>query len=207
MNKNDVRVLLKTRDSILTLKAKFENLIIKENTEIELTHIYRQGVSDMNRLICELDKKCLDWCNTYFVGRWLLQINGMTPYLAAGLLAYFDVSGKECAAQFIKYSGVSDICVPHSKNVQEIVFKLKDRFLQSPDSLYNQLREKKYNELLKDFTVDISKIDLRADRYMLKTFLAHLFEEMYREEHNGMPPERHTYDNLKIIEPEVPYTR
>ena len=47
----------------------------------------------------------------------------------------------------------------------------------------------------------------RANRYLLKIFLGHLFEEMYREEHNGELPIRHNDSNKVIIEPEVPYTK
>ena len=57
---------------------------------------------------------------------------------------------------------------------------------------------------------EISKVTatIRADRHMIKVFLSHLFEEMFREEHNGKLPKRSSNnENVVIIEPEVPYTQ
>lgn len=42
------------------------------------------------------------------VGRWLVQIKGIAEILAAGLLAYFDVEGKNYASHFISYAGLND---------------------------------------------------------------------------------------------------
>ncbi len=47
-------------------------------------------------------------CQQSEVGRWLLQITGIGPVLAAGCLAYFDVTGKEYATQFLSYAGLND---------------------------------------------------------------------------------------------------
>ncbi len=47
-------------------------------------------------------------CMKSEVGRWLLQIKGIGPVLAAGCLAYFDVEGKQYATQFISYAGLND---------------------------------------------------------------------------------------------------
>ena len=47
-------------------------------------------------------------CQSTEVGRWLRQIKGIGPVLAAGCLAYLDVTGKEYASQFISYAGLND---------------------------------------------------------------------------------------------------
>ena len=47
-------------------------------------------------------------CNSTEVGRWLIQIKGIGPALAAGCLAYFDVEGRQYASQFISYAGLND---------------------------------------------------------------------------------------------------
>ena len=47
-------------------------------------------------------------CQTSEVGRWLMSIKGIGPTLAAGLLAYFDVTGIEYATHFMSYSGLND---------------------------------------------------------------------------------------------------
>lgn len=41
------------------------------------------------------------------VGRWLLQIVGIGPVLAAGCLAYFDVRGRKYASEFHSYAGLN----------------------------------------------------------------------------------------------------
>ena len=46
--------------------------------------------------------------NNSEVGRWLMQIQGIGPVIAAGLLAYFDVTGKQYPSAFIEYAGWND---------------------------------------------------------------------------------------------------
>lgn len=57
-----------------------------------------KGIQTVLKLVCESDP----------VGRWLLATTGIGPVLAAGLLAYFDVEGKQYATQFISYAGLND---------------------------------------------------------------------------------------------------
>lgn len=47
-------------------------------------------------------------CETSEVGRWLMQIKGIGPTLAAGLMAYFDVTGINYATHFMSYAGLND---------------------------------------------------------------------------------------------------
>ena len=47
-------------------------------------------------------------CKTSEVGRWLLEVKGIGPTLAAGLMAYLDVTGLEYATHFISYAGLND---------------------------------------------------------------------------------------------------
>lgn len=207
MNCKDAKNLLKLRDSIVVIKQKLESDTLGKYMEQDLFYLYQMGLFNINKLINEIDEKCLAWCEESSVGEWLLRINGITPDLALGLLAYFNVKGKECASQFIKYAGADNTSNPHNSVVAEIIEKIKINFKSHPNSLYRLLWERKYKELLQDVNLNMNTIQLRADRYLQKVFISHLFEEMYREEHNGMPPERHNYDNRMIIEPEVPYTR
>ena len=46
--------------------------------------------------------------NSSEVGKWLIQINGIGPILAAGLIANFEVKGREYSSQFISYAGLND---------------------------------------------------------------------------------------------------
>lgn len=57
------------------------------------------------------------------VGQWLLQIKGIGPVLAGGLIGYFDVTNKEYASQFMSYAGLNDNNRPWlgKKKSEEIV--------------------------------------------------------------------------------------
>lgn len=57
-----------------------------------------KGIKDILESVCKSDE----------VGRWLLNIAGIGPALAAGCLAYFDVTGKNYASSFISYAGLND---------------------------------------------------------------------------------------------------
>ena len=84
--------------------------------------------------------------------------------------------------------------------------KIIENFKAEPASLYGKLRYDKFFELLRD-DLSIHTAHIRADRYMKKIFISHLFEEMFREEHDGKLPDRYNDAECLIIEPEVPYTR
>ena len=91
--------------------------------------------------------------------------------------------------------------------MRKIIKKIEDNFKSEPDSLYGKLNENKFNELLHDSIVEPFIVRIKADRYMRKVFISHLFEEMYREEHDGKLPDRYNDADRLIIEPEVPYTK
>ena len=59
------------------------------------------------------------------VGRWLLAIQGMNPALAAGLLTYLNVDGKQYSSQFISYCGLNDNNRPYLGKIGATkIFKL-----------------------------------------------------------------------------------
>jgi hypothetical protein len=60
--------------------------------------IIEKGINESLQMICESNE----------VGHWLLSINGIGPILAAGLLGYLDVEGRDYATQFISYAGLND---------------------------------------------------------------------------------------------------
>lgn len=60
--------------------------------------VMEKGIVDCLEILCQSNE----------VGRWLLSIKGIGPVLAAGLLAYLDVEGKQYATQFISYAGLND---------------------------------------------------------------------------------------------------
>lgn len=206
VNKHEVKQLLKRRDELLEVHYKLENGSDDKNNS-STNSIYKHSRNTINNTLLNIDKWLLGYVEDDPVGRWLLQIKGITPDLAAGLLAYFNIKDKECAAQFIKYSGSDNRNNPHNNNVRSIMDKIRDNFKSEPESWYGRLNEDKFIELLNNGSnMEPMTARIRADRYMIKVFISHLFEEMYREEHCGQLPSRYYGDSV-IIEPEVPYTK
>ena len=207
MNRNEVKRILKLRDELLKMCEKLDKDITGNIENEEVIIIYLHCKSEFENIICNINRVLLSYCEEFAVGRWLLQIKGMNEALAAGLLAYYDVKDKECAAQFIQYAGVSNNNNPHNVDARKILDKIVSNMKKEPQSLYANLRYNKYSELLENEENSNFTAGLRADRHMLKIFIAHLFEEMYREEYNGITPKRHDNNEHIYIEPEVKYTR
>lgn len=206
MNKAEVKKLLRRRESLVDLHEKLYQ-DSKNNISNGIGNTYKSTRNSINNTILNMDKALLKYDKESPVGIWLLQIKGITPDLAAGLLAYFNVKGKDCAAQFIKYSGTDNYSHPHNATVRKMMGRIKDNFKSEPESLYGRLNEDKFIELLNsDEEISLTTAHLRADRYMRKVFISHLFEEMYREEYDGKLPDRYNSDRI-IIEPEIPYTK
>lgn len=207
MNRKEAKKLLRRRNSLLEIYKKMDDDTNDENDTESTKNIYKNSRNTIGRTIYNIDKQLLKYVKESPVGNWLLQIKGITPDIAAGLLAYFDVRNKDCAAQFIKYSGADNHNNPHNNNVREIMNKLQENFKTEPDSLYGHLNDCKFFELIDMEDMTLTTAHLRADRYMRKVFISHLFEEMYREEHDGKLPERYNDTDRVFIEPEVPYTK
>ena len=207
MNRYEVKKILKTRKEMQEICEQMkDDVSIAVETE-SLMNIYDKAISSLEDSIEKIDILLLDYCKASAVGVWLLKIKGMTLEIAAGLLAYYDVKNKECAAQFIQYAGVGNISQAHNDEVRKILDKLNNNFQKNQESFYANLRHDKYKELIENGHVDKIKASIKADRYVLKVFVSHLFEEMFREEHNGMLPKRNSDIENVLIEPEVPYTR
>ena len=208
MNRSEVKKLLRRRDSLLDLHGKLEDDSNDQNNSNTTNGIYKNTRNTINNTLLNIDTQLLRYVKESPVGEWLLQIKGVTPDLAAGLIAYFNIKNKDCAAQFIKYSGADNYNNPHNNNVRKIMDRLKDNFKSDPESWYGRLNDDKFIELLKeDPDIALSTAHLRADRYMRKVFISHLFEEMYREYHDGKLPNRYNDNDCIIIEPEIPYTK
>lgn len=208
MNRNEVKQLLRRRDSLLEIYNKLDNDSNNINNSLSTINLSNNNRNSISNIIYNIDKQLLEYVKESRVGEWLLQIKGITPDIAAGLLAYFDITGKDCAAQFIKYAGSDNYNNPHNNYLRAIMNKISDNFKITSESLYGRLNEDKFIELLNgEDEITLQTAHLRADRYMRKVFISHLFEEMYREEHDGKLPERYNDSYSIIIEPEVSYTK
>ena len=206
MRKTEVKKLLKRRDELLhTHEQLNDSCGDVDNTEL-IDGIYKNTRNEISDILFNIDIELLEYAKESNVGQWLLKIKGITPHLAAGLLAYFDVKGKECAAQFIRFAGIDDSSKPYNDNVGKIMCDIKNNLTNQEDGLYKELAHNKFTELIKS-GIELHTAYNRSNRYMLKIFIGHLFEEMYREEYNGELPLRYNDSDKIIIKPEVPYTK
>lgn len=207
MDKKEIKDLLKKRNLLVDLYEKFDTDCSSKNISEITADIYKNSRDNIGHSICSIDKQLSEYCYESAVGRWLLKIKGIGPDIAAGLLAYFDITGKQYAAQFIKYAGADNCSCPHNNNVRDLIEQIKIKF-KSAQGLYGKLREEKFFELIQqEENISLTTAHIRADRHMMKIFLSHLFEEMYREEHDGKLPDRYNDSDRIILEPEVPYTK
>jgi hypothetical protein len=254
ITKTEAKNLLKRRSELFDNFMKLNNNCDQHEG---LYDIYSCGRKDISGILHKIDSQLLNYVNQSTVGKWLMQIKGMNTHIAASLITYFDVTDKECAAQFISYAGL-DGKKPHG-DIGKVIYELKHNFinpnhitwtpntellkvldkknsksntdntekeqpvykgitwpahvtgigrnhLKLSDSYYYELSLKKRDELIND-GVELATAVLRAERYMMKVFVSHLFEEMYREEYDGQLPYRYNDSDNLIIEPEVPYTK
>jgi len=204
MNREDVKRILKIRELVVeTYERALDGI---GSDEMDTMNVLNCCISKANDSLLDINRTLEGYCNDNRVGNWLLEIRGITPELAAGLLAYFDVRGKECAAQFIRYAGADNHSNPHSNEARRLLNQICFQFKTTPRSLYGSLYYRKYKELMAGGNIASASASIKAERYMIKTFVAHLFEEMYREEHGGELPGRHEMPDRVIVEPEVEYT-
>jgi hypothetical protein len=206
MEKKEIKNLLKRREELIYMHEQFNDSCDESKPE-NINNIYLDGRKNASSLIYDIDLQLIKYIENDPVGYWLLHIKGMTVDIAAGLLVYFDIYAKDCAAQFIRFAGVDNKSKPHNKNAYDLIYRLTERFNKNSSSLYHKLEKDKYNELIETGDIEKDIAEVRARRFIMKVFVSHLFEEMYREAHNGELPARYEYEDSIIIEPEVPYTK
>lgn len=114
LSRNEIKSLVNLYYDMQDVRKKFTERI--RSSEISNTGKNREATELFFKWVLKnmavIEK---DICNTLEmvcqndeVGNWLLQIKGIGPVLAAGLLSFFDVTDKEYASQFISYSGLND---------------------------------------------------------------------------------------------------
>jgi len=118
-----------------TGNIKILDFLVKNMTIMEV------GVKETLQIVAENSE----------VGRWLLSITGIGPILAAGLLAYFDVSKCQYASQFISYAGLNDNNRPWIGNIGAT--KIFDELVAK----YNPSGKKKF-EISDEFVTEFSNI-------------------------------------------------
>jgi hypothetical protein len=111
--------------------------------------VIENGIKKALELLCSQDE----------VGRWLMNIVGIGPVLAAGIMAYFDVTDKEYATQFISYAGLNnnnrpwlgvakstDIINGIIGNEKVITDDMVSQIAVATQWKYHYLRDRAYNE-------------------------------------------------------------
>lgn len=89
---NQIRSIQQGFDTGATTTVKTLDYVSKN------AQITENGIKNIIQTICESDE----------VGRWLMSTKYIGPVLAGGCLAYFDVTNKQYASQFISYAGLND---------------------------------------------------------------------------------------------------
>ena len=204
MNKTDAKNLLRRRQELLQTHNRLNMNI--DDAETWIKEDYEDTRNDISVVLQKMDRKLLQYVKKSTVGKWLLQIKGITVDMAAALITHFDVTGKECAAQFLNFAGLNDFNEDHDKEMSLLMRKIRNSFRDTKDGYYINISKEKYTEHIKNNVNPITAKN-RADGHMMRLFIAHLFEEMYREEHDGKLPKRHTDFTKAVIPPEVPYTK
>lgn len=128
--------------------SKKINVVIMEWVLKNLA-VVEKGIQDCLSILCEASE----------TGRWLLQIKGIGPVLAAGCLAYFDVSNVNYATNWISYAGLNDNNRPFIGNVgaTKIVNEIVGNAKEITDDMvtmiavktqwkYSYLAEKAFNQ-------------------------------------------------------------
>ena len=91
-SREQIRSIEQGRDGGKPCNASIMNWVLLNQSIIE------KQIPGIMKQVCENDE----------VGRWLLQIKGIGPVLACGLLAYFNVEGRKYSNTFISYAGLND---------------------------------------------------------------------------------------------------
>jgi len=195
MNKEIVKNILKRRSEVVNIYGK----MCEDNT-----NIFRYPKKLTVLILADFDKKLANEVYGEQVGVWLCQIKGITVDIAAGILAYFDVTGKDRAAQFISYAGIDNPSKPHNKNAEEVIMQAVSAFESCGSSLYGRIMEQKYEDYVEE-GFGPSDAKMKAVRYIAKVFIAHVFDAMYAYSNNGRLPERYDSEDAVNIEPEVPF--
>jgi len=87
------------------------------------------------------------------VGRWILAQHGLGPVIAAGCLAYLDITRAETAGQFWRFSGQDPTCKwekgekrPFNPAMKQLIYHMGECFKRSsnsPESYYGKIYHKR----------------------------------------------------------------
>ena len=161
-SRQDIKTMVKLFYDTQRCRKNAANVVrdAKKNESEELiVNAFMADALDYAKIEKNISNQLKALCNSSEVGRWLLSIKGIGPVLAAGLIAYFDVTRAKYATNFISYAGLNDNNRPwlgaekSRKILDEILNGRKEitdddviQYATRTQWKYNYLLEKAYNQ-------------------------------------------------------------
>lgn len=112
ITRSDMKTLVDLFYQIQKSRIRLENQIraIKQekDTSEENSFILEFFLKNFKIMESNISKVIEMAVNISPVGQWLMQVKGVGPVIAAGIIAYLDVRDKQYASQFISYAGLND---------------------------------------------------------------------------------------------------
>ena len=218
----EIEYICRMYNSINTMTM---NSICGTKIDINLIEYNQKKIIKTKEELNELLRKI---CLSSSTGKWLLSIKGITPYLAAKCISLFNVNGKECATQFLKYCGLSGQSTNFNKEAKSVVETIgnvfsrygnyyRDLYTERLEYEKERNRSGEYVKIAEDYmmkqdtpTIDIvsfysqgilppTHIEHRAKIWVEKIFVCHLFTQMYYSKYHKLPKrEREGGENNKF---------
>lgn len=111
VNKQQIKTMVKLYYETQNLRLIANgtvNAAKKNGDEDSIINAFLADVIDYKTIEHNITEQLKAICLSDPVGRWLLKITGIGPVLAAGVMAYFDVTKANYATSFISYAGLND---------------------------------------------------------------------------------------------------
>lgn len=112
VSKSDIRFVIQSYYQIqryrISLAGQIRSLNTSDDLEDRKHDLLDWLFSNMEQLETEIKKAVEAYVKSTEVGRWLLQITGIGPILAGGLLTYFDPKKAPSVSHYYSYAGLND---------------------------------------------------------------------------------------------------
>lgn len=237
MDKKEVRFLVDTYYMMQEARIRTANQVTAMTEDGEPSAVLR-WLNEQNELMERQLKNALNqYAKHHPVGQWLLDITGIGPVLAAGLLAYIDIERAPTVGHIWSYAGLRPgqrrqrgQKLDYNPDLKVLCWKIGESFVKVSgrenavygkvykqrreyedrknaagdyaDQAKKSLEESKYGEgtvaraAYEKGMLPDARILLRAKRYAVKLFLAHLHEVWYIYEYGKEPPNPYPIEHL-----------
>ncbi len=213
------RVLVKTaatlgrEDACYLVNAYYAIQRHRESAEAQLQraadgsqpHELIAWLAEQDRVVEKQIKRVLDeWSDTLPAARWAKSILGVGPMIAAGLAAHIDISRCRTVGQVWRFAGYDPTLrwapgtrCPWNRQLKRICWLAGESFVETSghkDGSYGRLylirkrAEQEHNEAEKG-KLPPAQIHVRAQRWVVKLFLAHYFHVAWVAATGTEPPQ------------------